>query len=173
VPGFSAFEAITEYGRIFGAARSPCGLDAATKLDDAAAVTFGGPALGEPDILFECLAFLGEVETRFAAGIGLAKERLRHGRGAARRARKQNFDLEDAALVFNAQLVSCAYLAGRLGAHPVRLNAANVTGARGQSARFEEARGPKPFVDANRVHREARNSANKNVSGFLFGFPEI
>jgi hypothetical protein len=49
-------------------------------------------------------------------------------------------------------MVAGANLAGWLGLMPVGEDAAQVAGLGGQSASFEEARRPEPFVDANGVH---------------------
>ena len=146
---------------------------AAAELDDAPAVAFGGPPLGNADVLLKGLTLLGEVETCFATGVGFAIKRLSDGGGPAHRADEKDFDLKDATLVLDAQLVSGANLASGLCAQAVRLNAADITGARGHGARFEEARSPKPFVDAHRVHRELRNRVEQNVSGSLCDLPEI
>jgi len=75
---------------------------AAAELDDAPPVALGWAALGQPDVLLECLALLGEVEARFAARIGFAIERLSDGGGPAHRADEQDFDLKDATLVLDA-----------------------------------------------------------------------
>jgi len=53
------------------------------------------------------------------------------------------------------------------------LNAAQVAGTRGHGARFKEARGPKPLVNAHGVHCIFTNSAITNLSGFLLGSPQI
>ncbi len=75
---------------------------AAAELNDAPPVALGWAALGQPDELLACFAFLGEVEARFAARIGFAVERLSDGGGPAHRADEQDFDLEDATLVLDA-----------------------------------------------------------------------
>ena len=119
------------------------------------------------------------MQARFAAGIGFAVKVLRHGGWTAHSADEQNLDLKDPALIFNAQLVAGANLAGGLGAEAVRLNAAHVAGARGHGARFEEARGPKPLVDAHGRHLKggpqlqcvARGVARP--SGRLLDLPDV
>jgi hypothetical protein len=82
------------------------------------------------------------MQPRFTACVGFAVKGLRHGCGTADSADQQNLNLKNPTLVFNAELVAGANLAGRLGSLAVRLNAANVAGSRGYSACLEEARGP-------------------------------
>jgi hypothetical protein len=43
-------------------------------------------------------------------------------------------------------------IAGGFGELAVRFDSAKLAGVAGHGARFEESRGPKPFVDADAVH---------------------
>jgi hypothetical protein len=123
------------------------------ELDDAAAVALVGTGGGELLPLASSFAFGGDFEALLAAGVGFAIERLCDGRGATNVAEGENFDLKVAALVSDAQHVSDADVAGGLGGDlPVRLNAAEFAGTRGKGSRFEEARGPEPFVDAGHIN---------------------
>ena len=127
-------------------------LNAPPELNDATAVALGGPAIGQADVLLQCFALFGKMQAGFEAGVRFTIESLGDCGGTARGADRQNLDLEDAALVFDAELVAGVDFAGRLGTQAIRLNAAHVAGARGHGARFEETRRPKPLIDAHGCH---------------------
>ena len=118
---------------------------------DAAAVAFGGTALGQGRELLHGLALGGCLGSRCNAGLALAIERLRHGCRTAHLAQRENLNLKLAALVFDDEVVAGMDLAGRLGLVSVGEDAAQVAGLGGQSAGFEEARRPEPFVDPEGV----------------------
>ena len=127
-------------------------LRAAAELDDAPAVALGGPVHGQGRVLLHGFALFRSAQTGFAAGFGFAVEGLRHRCGAADVADAEHIDLKAAGVVFDLQAVAGADIARGFGAEAVRLDAAQIAGARGQGARLEEARGPEPFVHAYRVH---------------------
>ena len=83
------------------------------------------------------------------ACVGFAVEGLRLGGGAAGVAQGEDFDLKRAAFSLDLEHVAHTHGAGRLGALAIGLNAAELAGAGGKVARFEEAGGPKPFVDTD------------------------
>jgi len=164
MPGFSTFRAPSR---------------AAAKLNDAPAVALGGAALGQPHVLLHRLAIRREMQTRFAACVGFAVKGLRHGGGTAHSADQQNLNLKNPALVFNSELVAGANFAGGFGPLSVRLNAANVAGARGHGARFEEARGPKPLIETQLHHSKTwaavavRSEWSCQPSGGLLDLPYV
>ncbi len=124
----------------------------AAELDDAAAVALGGTALGQGRELLHGLAFGGCFGARSNAGFTFAIEGLRHRRRTAHLAQSENFYLKISALVLHFKMVTDMNLAGGLGFVAIGEDAAQVTGLGGQSTRFEEARCPEPFVDAQGVH---------------------
>jgi len=93
-------------------------------------------------------ALFGSLEAGGAAGLGFAVERLGHGRRAADLTELQHLDFEKACFCFDLKQIGDADLAGRLGGLPVRGDAAEVTRPGRERSGFEEARGPKPFIDA-------------------------
>ena len=104
----------------------------------------------------------------FLALFCLSIEILRHGCGAADIAYTQDLDLKFAALVSNAQHVANVDITSGFGLYIVRMDTAEVTGLRCQSARFEKARGPQPLVDANGDFWEAGHQlyGSSGVEGF-------
>jgi len=99
------------------------------------------------------LAFLGHFLARFAAGLGFAVEGLRDGRGTAHLAESKHFNFKDAAVGGDGEQVADAHLARGAGGLMPGLDAAQLAGAAGEGARFEEARSPEPFVEASPFHR--------------------
>jgi hypothetical protein len=91
-------------------------------------------------------------QSRFFAFFGFAVKRLRHRRWPAYFAEQQNVYLKVAAIVSDLQLVAHMDLARRLGGLPIRLNPAQITCSRRQSASLEKPGRPKPFIDAYRRH---------------------
>ena len=127
-------------------------LPAPAKLNDPPPVTLAGPVGRQGRILLHGFAFFYQTQARFAAGFGLAIEGLRHRCWTAHLADSEYIDLETAGVVFDDQPVARVDVARRLGAEAIRLNAAQIAGARSHGARLEEPRRPEPFVDANGVH---------------------
>ena len=127
-------------------------LCSAAKADDAATVALGWTALGQRRELLHGLALGSRFCARGDAGFALAIERLRHRGRAAHLTQRENFNLKIAAFVFYDELVADTNLAGGFGFVTVGEDATQVTGLGGQRPRFEEARSPKPFVDAQGVH---------------------
>ena len=123
-----------------------------TKLNDAAAVALGRPVLGQRRELLHGLALFSQFEAGFTAGVCFAIVGLRNGGGAAQLTEFQNFNLEQATLIFNLQHVADVDLACGLGAQSVGEDAADVAGLAGESARLEEAGCPEPLVHAQLVH---------------------
>jgi hypothetical protein len=126
---------------------------ALAELDDTATVALVGTARGELFPLAGGFALGSHFEALLTARVGFAVEGLRDGRGAANVAKFQNFDFEVAAFVSDAEHVSDANIAGGLGGDlSVRLDSAELAGAGGEGASFEEAGGPEPFVDAGHIN---------------------
>jgi hypothetical protein len=118
---------------------------------DLAAVAFGGfRHRQEAFDLLHGFQLRCEFEAQLAAGVGFAIERLGYGCRAAHLAQGENFNLKFAAFVFDFEHVADTNIAGGLGEVAVGLDAAHLAGFLGKRACFEEARGPQPFVDANR-----------------------
>ncbi len=134
--------------------RVELGLCSAAEAYDAATVALGGAALGQGRVHLHSFALGGGFGARFFAGLTLAIEGLRHNRGAAHLAQRENFNLKVAALVLDDEIVADTNLAGGFGFVAVGEDAAQVAGLGGQRAGFEEARRPKPFVDAQGVHED-------------------
>ena len=137
-----------------------------------AAVAFGRASGGQLFKLLEGFALGGDFLAEFAAGFGFAVESLRDGGWAADFTEQQDFDLEVAAVVGDAQHVSYANFACGLGGLCVGLNAAEFTGAGCQGPRFEKAGCPQPLVDPNGGHTSilprrsgSRHAANRLSSG--------
>lgn len=129
-------------------------LGPAAELDDAAAVALAGPVRGQRCELLHGFTLVGNLETCFAAGFGLAVKGLCHRRWASDVAHAEDIDLEAAGIVFDLQAIAGADVACRFGAEAIRFDPAQIAGARGHGAGLEEARRPEPFVDANGVHSE-------------------
>ena len=89
-----------------------------------AAIAFGRASGGQLFELLEGFALVGNFLAEFAAGFGFAVESLRDGGWAADFAEQQDFDLEVAAVVGDAQHVSHANVARGLGRLAVGVNAA-------------------------------------------------
>jgi hypothetical protein len=100
----------------------------------------------------EEFALFGGLAASLFAGFGFAVESLGDGCGASLLAEGEDLYLELAALVFDMEHVADADLAGGLCWLVVRGDAAHVAGLGGLLAGFEEAGGPKPFVDAGASH---------------------
>ena len=115
-------------------------------------VAFRWPPRGHGFKLHGCFALGCRLQARFLAFFGLAIERLRHRRGPAHLAQQQHFYMKLAAIVGDPQLVAHADLAGGFCGLPIGLNPAQLTCSRGKSARLEEARRPKPFIDSHGRH---------------------
>ena len=99
-------------------------LCSSAELDDVAAVAFGRASGGQLFKLLEGFALGGDFLAEFAAGFGFAVESLRDGGWAADFTEQQDFDLEIAAVVGDAQHVSYANFARGLGGLAVGVNAA-------------------------------------------------
>ena len=135
---------------------------AAAEADDFATIALGGPAGGELLPFSGGFAFGGDLEAEFAAGVGFAVERLSDGCWAAEFAESENFDFEVATVVSYVQHVADANFAGGLSELAMRLNAAEITGAGGESAGLEETSGPKPLVDPDGRHGVFSYSVGSN-----------
>jgi hypothetical protein len=98
------------------------------------------------------LALLSSLNSQFAAGFALAIERLRNCRRTTHLAQKQDFQFEISRFCLDVQEVANVYLACRLGRLPIRLNPAEITRARGQSACLEKSRCPQPLINTNAGH---------------------
>ena len=107
---------------------------------------------GQRGELLHRLALGGQLEARGDAGFGFAIEGVSHRRGAPHFAQEQHLDKKLAALVPHCQLVAQMDFTRRLGLNSVGMNASQVAGLRGQRTGLEEARRPKPFVDAYAGH---------------------
>jgi hypothetical protein len=90
--------------------------------------------------------------TALNALLGFTIESLRNGCGAADIAEIENFNLEFAAIVGDAEADSDVDFASGFSGLSVELNSAEFTGLGGERAGFEEARSPEPFVDAYGSH---------------------
>lgn len=123
-----------------------------TKANDAAAIAFRGPASGSGRKVQSRPALLCQSFARFAAGIGFPIELLRNGRRPTNVAQSQNLDLEVSALCFDPEKIADPYFARRAGELMVGFDPAQFTRLRGERARLEEPRGPKPFVETDADH---------------------
>ena len=83
--------------------------------------------------------------------VGFAVEGLGDGGWAADLADAEDFDFKITGLDADGEAVANAYVAGRLGGVAVGGDAAQVAGLDGERPGFEKARGPEPFIHANRV----------------------
>ncbi len=72
------------------------------------------PAFRQLLELLQRLLFLRQLLPLFAAGVGFAVEGLRHGGGTPDFTKQQDFDLEFAAIVLNAEPIAGSDTAGRL-----------------------------------------------------------
>src|SRR5690242_6071212 len=124
-------------------------MDASAQPVELPPVALRRPALGNGACLHQRLSLFGGLQAQLAARFTLAVERLRDGSRSANLAEQQNFDLELAGFVADAQPVADANLARRLGALPVPLNPAQVAGVGGERTGLEKSRGPEPFVNAH------------------------
>jgi len=118
-------------------------------LDDATAVAFGRTAFGEGSVLLHGFSLGGFALALFFAGFGFAVEGLRNGGGTADFTEVQDFNVKLAALVLDAKHVAYPHIAGGLDSDFVGVNPAEIAGLGGEGARLEEARNPKPLVDAD------------------------
>lgn len=125
---------------------------ATTKTNDAAAIAFGGATRRSRNEVQSGPALFCKFPARFAAGFGFAIELLRNGRGSADVAQAQDFHFEVSAVVFNREKIPDPDFAGGAEGLMIGFDAPQFTRFPGECARFEEARGPKPFVEANPVH---------------------
>jgi len=129
-------------------------LEAAAEAGEGAAVAFVGAGVGQALPGGESLAFFGGLGAGLLAGFGFAVESLRNGRGASCFAEREDFHLKDAAVVGDGERVSDVEIAGGLHGLAVAEDAAELAGARGESAGLEEARGPEPFVETDAGHED-------------------
>src|SRR3954469_12149335 len=88
---------------------------APAELNDAAAITLAGAALGNGSELLHGFALLGGFLPRCLAGVGFAIEGLGHSGGSAHFAQREHFHLEFAALIADVEHVSDMHVAGGLG----------------------------------------------------------
>lgn len=123
-----------------------------TKADDAAAVALGGAASGSGRKVQSRPALFRKSLARFAAGFGFPIELLRNRRRPASVAERKNLDVEVPALIPDGESIADPHFAGRAGRLMIGYDPAQLTRFRGERARLEEARGPKPFVETNAVH---------------------
>jgi len=93
-------------------------------------------------------AFLGGLATGFTAGVGFAVKRLRDGGGPAEVTEGEDVDFELAAFGTDLEAIAEVDVAAGFDWLMVALDAAEFAGAGSLGAGFEEARRPKPFVDA-------------------------
>lgn len=128
---------------------------------DEAAVALGRPGGGSRLEVKARFALLGDEAAGFAALLGFTVEAVRDGSGTADFTEGEDFDFEVPALVFDGEEVADANLAGGAGRLVVRLDAIQIAGLGGERARFEEARGPEPFVDA---HEDSVNPASDQTA---------
>src|SRR5690606_2245601 len=91
-----------------------------------------------------------------ARGLVFDIQRLRHRGRAARIRQPGDLDLEELASPLHAQGVAHAHRARSLGPLAAELDLAGVDGLPGQRARPEEARGPQPQIEADRLRRVVR-----------------
>ena len=94
-------------------------------------------------------ALFRQFEPQFPAFFCFPVEHLRYRRGTANLAQAQHFDLKLAAVVFDAQKVAGAHLAGGLRRLSVRFDSAEFTGAGSQRAGLEESSRPEPLIDSH------------------------
>jgi hypothetical protein len=124
---------------------------AGAELDDAAAVAFGGAAFGQGSVLLHGFSLGGFALALFLARFCFAIEGLGNGGGTADFTEVKDFDVKFAALVSDAEHVAYTDIARGLGFDLVGADAAEIAGLGGESARLEEARSPKPPVDADGI----------------------
>jgi hypothetical protein len=117
-----------------------------------ATIAFGGAAGGEHFELAGGFVLGGRFLPELAAGIGLAVEGLSDGGWAADVAEEQDFDLEVATVIGDAEHVSDADFTGGFSGLIVGLNASEFAGAGGEGAGFEKSGSPDVFVDADGGH---------------------
>ncbi len=114
----------------------------ASKLMYFSPVALGWPALRRWAKNHSGFALLSSFNSELTAGIGFAIQRRRHRSRSAHLAHQQNFHFEVAAFSFDVQAITNVDLTGRLSRLMIRLNAAEIAGARGQGAGFKESRRP-------------------------------
>ena len=89
----------------------------------------------------------------FAASFSFLVEGLRDGSGAANVAELKDLYLELPTFGFNLHHVAYMDLTRRFGRLLMDLDTSKIAGASRHGARFEEARGPEPFVDTGHEGR--------------------
>lgn len=117
-----------------------------------AAVAFGGAAGPEAFEAGSGFPLFGGEAAALDAGFGFAVEGLGDGGWATLLGEGEDFDFVFRGVGSDAERVAGLDGACGLGVDTVGLDAAEVTGASGEGAGFEEAGGPEPFVDADAVH---------------------
>lgn len=96
---------------------------------------------------------LGEFDAGRATGFAFAVQGLGSGGGATHSGEVEDFNLEEASFIADAQGVADADFAGGFGFVVVGFDASEFAGSHGEGAGFEEAGCPEPFVDAETGHR--------------------
>lgn len=119
---------------------------------DLAAVALGWTLGRGGRVVYESFSFLGGLAARFLAFVSFAVERLGDGRGAAHITEQQNFYFEVSSFGADLEELTYANFARRLDGLVTDFDLAEFAGAGGEGARFAEARGPKPFIDADGGH---------------------
>jgi hypothetical protein len=108
----------------------------------------------------------GFAQALFLAGLGFTVEGLGDGGGTADITQLQDFDVKFAALVSDAEHVPYADIFRGLGFDLVGMDAAEIAGLGGLGARLEEARSPKPLIDADGICvLPSRHEISRNASG--------
>ena len=117
------------------------------------------PVLGRRGEKKPSFAFFDELLPPFAACFCLAVQSLGNGGWPSYVAQSENFNFEFSAASFNVQEIADVHLARRFDQLFAAFDPAKFARLRRQAASFEEARCPKPFVDAYSGH-------GLNTSGF-------
>ncbi len=95
-----------------------------------------------------------ELLARLAGGGGFLVETLGFRSGAALVAGPTDLEYKLVGTAAKSHLIAGAHVLGGLGTLAVHVHLATIHGLRGECARLEEARGPEPFVYADRIGPE-------------------
>jgi hypothetical protein len=141
-------------GRLSSPARQPRERSSSSaELDDSPPVALRRPALRKGFELPHGSALVGELLAQFPARVRFAIEGLRHRRGTARFAYKQDLNLEIATFIRDLQHVADVNVACRLGDLSIRFDPAQLTGSLRERTCLEKSRRPEPGIDAYAIHK--------------------